>query len=137
MHAFYTTNLNISSSSVYHRSFKLEWDTVASFDSGSSNTSLGAVQLPAYVTLCRSCVSKIDFFTNLGDGNARIYYNTSSDNTIKLLTTGSRIVLPLTSPEDNRPYLFEVANHIVSSNMIMVKYSGLRFLEFTNIKSLL
>ena len=103
--------------------YNLEWDTVSTFDSGSSGSSLGSAEVPAYSYICQACVSDIEFSYDEASPVVTVHYSGSSD-TVRQLQAGARVVIITT--DDNLPYTFVVGATQPTSSVFTLENAGLR-----------
>jgi len=106
--------------------YRVEWDTVSTFNSGPSGQALGGASVPAYTTVCDACVSKISFLYNTASPVVTVDYTGSAD-TVRQLQTGARVVIVTT--DDHLPYSFVVADASASTTSFRLASPGLR--EYT------
>ena len=86
----------------------MEWDTVSTFNSGSSGQPLGAASINAYTVACTGCVTAITFPYNTATTPTATITYTGNSNAVLMLRAGVRVVVVTT--DDHLPYTFEVAD---------------------------
>ena len=104
--------------------YVVEWDTVSTFNSGSSGQPLGIASVNAYTVACTGCVSAITFAYNAATLPIATIIYTGNSNTVLMLRAGVRVVVVTT--DDHLPSTFEVADVQATTTSFTVQSAGLR-----------
>ena len=103
--------------------YLVQWDTVSTFNSGSSGQPLGAATVDAYSELCKACVQSIVWSYTDATPTVTVTY-TGTLNNQRQLRAGARVVIVTT--DDSLPYTFTVADSASSQTTFRVQSPGLR-----------
>ena len=117
-----------SSSSSPSSQYIVEWDTVSTFNSGSSGQPLGVASVNAYTVACTGCVSAITFPYNTATTPTATITYTGNSNTVLMLRAGVRVVIVTT--DDHLPYTFVVADVQATTSSFTVQVGPLIFPSF-------